>query len=278
MGGRIEYLLSGAATLQPDLAHFFRGIGVPTIEGYGLTETTAPLVGGRPGSLVAGSVGRPLPGSTVGIASNGEVLAKGMGVISGYRNPAHNDGAFLDGFFRTGDLGSLGEDGSLTLRGRLKNLVVMSTGRKVSPEPWEQAVEARPLVAHAVLVGNDRKFLVGIVVIDAESIALRDPAISADGWSATVVQGVTECVDPGLLSELSLAVDEANSHVKATDQVRSWRAVALATDLLDEFVTPTMKLKRGVVIDRLSPLIAELYLQSDAAQSTDTGTTRGWKA
>jgi len=172
----------------------------------------------------------------------------------------------------------LGEDGSLTLRGRLKNLVVMSTGRKVSPEPWEQAVEARPLVAHAVLVGNDRKFLVVVVFIDAESIALRDPAISADGWSATVVQGVTECVDPGLLSELSLAVDEANSHVKATDQVRSWRAVALATDLLDEFVTPTMKLKRGVVIDRLSPLIAELYLQSDAAQSTDTGTTRGWKA
>lgn len=258
MGGRIEYLLSGAATLPPSLALFFRGIGVPTIEGYGLTETTAPLTGGRPGALVAGSVGTPLPGNTVGIASNGEVLAKGIGVFNGYRNPAHNADAFLDGYFRTGDLGSLSADGSLTLNGRLKHIIVTSTGRTVAPGRWEHPIEAHPLVAHAILIGTDRRYLTGIVLLDAEAIAARPPHAEPER-SETGVAGVQRCTDPQVLREIGSAVEEANALVTPTDRAQHWCALILETDRMEEFLTPTMKLKRGLLIEDLAPVVDDLY-------------------
>lgn len=264
MGGRIDYLLSGAATLKPELARFFRGIGVPIIEGYGLTETTAPLTGGRPGSLVAGSVGRPLPGNEVRIGSNGEVLAKGLGVFAGYRDPAHNDAAFLDGYFRTGDLGSLAADGSLTLSGRLKHVIVTSTGRTVSPEPWEAEVETEPLVMHAALVGTDRPFLTALLVIDPDAatewFASRGAAVPAE----LLHDGVTVLdIDAPVYREFHTALDaaitEANATVSPSERVQYWRAVTVGEDSLPEFVTPTMKLKRQALLDEFEPAIEKLY-------------------
>lgn len=259
MGNRIEYLLSGAATLQPDLARFFRGIGVPIIEGYGLTETTAPLTGGRPGSLAAGNVGTPLPGNRVRIADNGEVLASGVGVFAGYTDASRNTEAFVDGFFRTGDLGSLSRDGALTLRGRLNDVIVTSTGRTISPEPWEQALEAHPLVAHAVLVGTDRPFLTALLVIDAEATTewfrRRGETPPAD----LAASGIAVCANTDLSAELSAAVTEANAAVPPSERAQYWRLVTVGAGRADEFVTPTMKLKRRALTDALSPTIDELY-------------------
>ncbi len=259
MGGRIDYLLSGAATLRPELARFFRGIGVPVIEGYGLTETTAPLTGGRPGSLVAGSVGTPLPGNAVRIADSGEVLAKGVGVFAGYRNPVHTEQAFVDGYFRTGDLGSLAPDGTLTLRGRLKHVIVTSTGRTVSPESWEQTVEQHPLVAHAALVGTDRPYLTALVVIDTEAATawFRDRGDAPA--RALTEDGLVVCADGRLTEEISTAIHRANAAVSPSERVQAWEAVVIGEDRASEFVTPTMKLKRQALLDEAASITDGLY-------------------
>ncbi|MEO6943839.1 MAG: AMP-binding protein, partial [Lacisediminihabitans sp.] len=172
VGGRIDYILSGGATLDAELSLFFRGAGVPIIEGYGLTETTAPFTGNLPGSIWSGTVGRPLPGLTVRISDAGEVLARGIGVFEGYRNPKHNLGAFVDGFFRTGDLGHLDEQGRLILRGRLKDVIVTSNGKTIVPTVWGNAVASDPLVSHAVMVGEGRPYLSALLVLDPEEVEL----------------------------------------------------------------------------------------------------------
>ena len=259
MGDRIDYLLSGAATLQPELARFFRGIGVPIIEGYGLTETTAPLTGGRPGALAAGSVGTPLPGNRVRIADSGEVLASGIGVFAGYTDPARNAGAFVDGFFRTGDLGSLGPDGALTLHGRMNHVIVTSTGRTVSPEPWEQAVEAHPLVAHAVLLGTDRPFLTAVLVLDTEAATEWFRRRGETSPAELSSPGLAVLADARLTVELSTAITAANATVPPSERAQYSRLVSIGADRADDFVTPTMKLKRQALIDALRPTIDELY-------------------
>lgn len=259
MGSRIEYLLSGAATLQPELARFFRGIGVPVIEGYGLTETTAPLTGGRPGSLIAGNVGRPLPGNAVKIAHTGEVLAKGVGVFAGYRDQAQNEAAFVDGYFRTGDLGKLHADGSLSLHGRLKHVIVTSTGYTVSPETWEQAVEAHPLVAHATLVGTDRPYLTALIVLEPEATAAWCTANGVPTPSELEASGLTVCNNAHLTAELTGTLAAANALVSPSQRVQYWRTINIGNDALEQFITPTMKLKRQALVDALQPVVDELY-------------------
>lgn len=257
MGGQLEYLLSGAATLQPELALFFRGIGAPVIEGYGLTETTAPLAGGRPGDVRAGSVGRPLPGNSVAIGPGGEVLARGVGVFAGYRDPEHTAAAFADGYFRTGDLGSLDEDGALTLHGRAKNVIITSTGRTVSPETWEQSVEAHPWVAHAVLVGTDRPYLTGIVVLDTEALASTPHAVSEPVGSEI---GILDLAAGSAVHDaIEDAVALANATRSPSDRAQRWRAVVLPAAQPERFVTPTMKLRRGELLAAGSALIDDLY-------------------
>lgn len=263
MGGRIDYLLSGAATLRPELASFFRGVGVPVIEGYGLTETTAPLTGGRPGHLVAGSVGPPLPGNSVRISDNGEVLARGVGVFAGYRNPAHNADAFIDGYFRTGDLGWLSADGSLTLVGRLKHVIVTSTGRTVSPESWEQTVETHPLVAYAVLVGTDRPYLTALLVIDAEAATEWFRERGDAPPTALQESGISVCRDGRLTEQLSSVVDQANGRTLPSEKVNAWAAIFVGSEQLAEFVTPTMKLKRQLLVQEAADAIEELYRARD---------------
>ncbi|MDI6022146.1 AMP-binding protein [Leucobacter sp. UT-8R-CII-1-4] len=261
MGDQIEYLLSGAATLDPELSLFFRGIGVPVIEGYGLTETTAPLVGGRPGNLRAGTVGTPLPGNTVAISSTGEVLAKGVGVFAGYYRSEQDADAFFEGYFRTGDLGSIDETGSLTLRGRAKNVIVTSTGRTISSEPWELAVEAEECVAHAVLIGTDRPYLVGIAIIENELATHidRDTERSAKPQTNTSTDSIQLCHDQMLLRRVDAAIERANELLVPADRAKRWQTIMLSPDQLEKWVTPTMKLKRGALITALEPMLDELY-------------------
>lgn len=261
MGDRVEYLLSGAATLNPELSLFFRGIGVPVIEGYGLTETTAPLVGGRPGNLRAETVGTPLPGNTVAISSTGEVLAKGAGVFAGYYRPEDNTDAFFEGYFRTGDLGSIDETGALTLRGRAKNVIVTSTGRTISSEPWELAVEAEECVAHAVLIGTDRPYLVGVAIVENDLATPLDcdAERSADPSTITSTDNIQLCHDHTLLRRVDAAIERANELSVPADRAKRWQTIMLSPEQLEKWVTPTMKLKRGALITALEPMLDDLY-------------------
>jgi long-chain acyl-CoA synthetase len=195
----------------------------------------------------------------VRIAENGEVLAQGVGVFAGYRNEAHNAEAFIDGYFRTGDLGSLGPDGVLSLSGRLKHVIVTSTGRTVSPEAWEQTVERHPLVSHAALVGTDRPYLTALVVIDTEAATewFRD---RGDAPARALGQsGVTVCADGRLTEEISDAIEQANAAVSPSERVQAWSAVVIGEDRASEFITPTMKLKRQALLDEGGTIIDGLY-------------------
>lgn len=263
LGGRVDYLLSGAAALDGELSLFFRGIGVPVIEGYGLTETTAPLTGHLPGAIRSGSVGVPMPGTTVRISEDGEVLARGIGVFRGYRNPANDAEAFVDGFFRTGDLGSLDEDGHLTLHGRVKDVIVTSGGKTVSPEDWERFVERDPLVAHAMVVGEGKPYLGGVVLLDPESVAawaqrhgisdLGPLQLPADG-------GVVEVEDSRLVAAIGAVVAAANARLAASEQVRSFALVLADLSEAGGAVTPTLKLKRAAIAAQVRHIVDRLYL------------------
>ncbi|MGS0562279.1 AMP-dependent synthetase/ligase [Microbacterium aurugineum] len=258
MGGRVGYILSGGAALDTDLSLFFRGIGVPVIEGYGLTETTAPLTGNLPGRISSGSVGAPLPGLTVRISDEGEVLARGLGVFGGYRNPTHDEGAFIDGFFRTGDMGRLDEQGRLILEGRLKDVIVTSNGKTIVPTRWESAVEAHPLVSHAVMVGEGKPYLSALLVLDPEQARAW---AAAEGTSIPLAapSDIRAVNDPTLRAHLQHTVDAANALVARSEQVRRFSVVF--ADLDDRgLVTPTMKLKRSVVLDRAALTVDDLYL------------------
>ena len=265
VGGRLDYLLSGAAALDAELSLFFRGLGLPVIEGYGLTETTAPLTGNMPGAISAGTVGVPMPGTTVRISDRGEVLARGVGVFAGYRRPADNQDAFTDGYFRTGDLGELDELGRLTLKGRIKDVIVTAGGKTVTPAIWEGYVEGDPLVAHAVMVGEGKPYLGGLVLLDPESVtawAERQGIADLAGLRIPDDGGTIQIEDARLLSTIGTAVSAANAKLARSEQVRKF--VLLLADLSEAngMVTPTMKLKRTAFTERARHIVENLYAES----------------
>ena len=262
VGGRLDCLLSGAGALDAELSLFFRGLGLPVIEGYGLTETTAPLTGNLPGAIRSGSVGVPMPGTTLRISGEGEVLARGVGVFAGYRSEADNEGAFVDGFFRTGDLGELDSQGRLTLNGRIKDVIVTAGGKTVTPSIWEGYVEGDPLVAHAVMVGEGKPYLGGLVLLDPESLAAwaeREGIADLAGLQIPDDGGAVQIEDARLLSVVGKVVSAANSRLARSEQVRKF--VLLLADLNEShgMVTPTMKLKRTVFTERARHFVEHLY-------------------
>lgn len=262
VGGRLDYLLSGAAALDAELSYFFRGIDLPVIEGYGLTETTAPLTGNLPGSVKSGSVGFPMPGTTIRLSDDGEVLARGVGIFSGYTNSSDNKDAFTDGFFRTGDLGEFDEQGRLTLKGRIKDVIVTANGKTISPTIWEGYVENDPLIAHAVMVGEGKPFLGGLVLLDPESIqewATREGITHVARLRIPDDGGAIEIEDERLREAIVKAVGAANAKIARSEQVRKF--VVLLTDLSESngIITPTMKLKREKFIERSSFFVEKIY-------------------
>ncbi|WP_411266188.1 AMP-dependent synthetase/ligase [Arthrobacter sp. AFG7.2] len=264
VGGRLGYLLSGAAALDAELSLFFRGLGLPVVEGYGLTETTAPLTGNLPGAITAGTVGVPMPGTTVRISDQGEVLARGVGVFSGYRNQADDAAAFADGYFRTGDLGGLDEQGRLTLKGRIKDVIVTAGGKTVTPAIWEGYVEGDPLVAHAVMVGEGKPYLGGLVLLDPESVtawAEREGIADLAGLRIPHDGGAVRIDDARLLGAIGKAVSSANAKLARSEQVRKF--VLLLADLSEAngMVTPTLKLKRGAFTERARHFVDTLYTE-----------------
>ncbi|MBM6592172.1 AMP-dependent synthetase/ligase [Brevibacterium sp. RIT 803] len=171
MGNNVSAAVSGGGPLGAHLGHFFRGVGLVVLEGYGLTETTAPITVNVPEKSKIGTVGVPLPGVSVAIAPDGEILAKGVPVFREYwNNPEATDKEFHDGWFATGDLGSLDEDGYLTISGRKKELIVTSSGKNIAPAPLEDALRRHPLIGQPVVVGDNRKFISALIFLDSEML------------------------------------------------------------------------------------------------------------
>ncbi|CAH0265659.1 Long-chain-fatty-acid--CoA ligase FadD15 [Arthrobacter sp. Bi26] len=254
-GGQLRYTVSGASALSSNDAHFFRGAGIPVLEGYGLTETTAPCTANTPARTKVGTVGIPVPGTTVRVADDGEILVKGIGVFKGYHaNEAANAEAFVDGFFRTGDLGSLDEDGFLTITGRKKDLLVTAGGKNVAPGPLEEKIREHQLVGQAVVVGDGRPFVSALVNLDPEGLhnwcTARKVPVMAPGEAAA---------DESVRASIQGAIDEANLLVSKAESIRSF--VILDADFTVEsgHLTPSLKLKRAAVVRDYAEHINRIY-------------------
>jgi long-chain acyl-CoA synthetase len=256
MGGQVAYAVSGGAPLGARLGHFFRGIGVTILEGYGLTETSAPSTVNLPTAIKIGSVGRPMPGTTIRIAGDGEVLVRGSQVFAGYwKNPAATAEVLQDGWLSTGDIGELDRDGYLRITGRKKELIVTAGGKNVAPAVLEDRLRAHPLVSQCIVVGDQRPFIGCLVTLDVEALPgwLKSKGRAADTSPAELVD------DPELRAELQTAVDDANKAVSKAEAIRSF--AVLPGDWTEEGgqLTPSLKLKRSVVLKEWAAAVDELY-------------------
>jgi long-chain acyl-CoA synthetase len=256
MGGKVEAAISGGAPLGARLGHFFRGIGINILEGYGLTETTAGATLNLTASQKVGSVGRPLPGTTIKIAEDGEVLIKGEIIMKGYwQNDAANQEVFTqDGYFRSGDLGAIDSDGYLTIIGRKKELIVTSGGKNVAPAVLEDRLKSHPLISQCLVVGDNKPFIGALITIDAEAIKSWITANKKDG--ATVKELVH---DPDLNAVVQTAVDDANKAVSRAESIRKFAILPTDFTIADGQLTAKMSVKRHVVQNQFAKEIESIY-------------------
>ena len=254
-GGGVRYTVSGASPLSPFLAHFFRGAGIVVLEGYGLTESTAPLTVNPVGLVKIGTVGRPMPGTRIRIAEDGEIMAQGVGIFKDYRNnPEATAGAFTDGWFGTGDLGEIDDDGYLTVTGRKKDLIVTAGGKNVAPTPLEERIREHVIVDQAVLIGDDKPFVGAIIALDPEG--LKTFSASELGGEISPEDAVE---DERIRTVLQKQVDYANELVSRAEGVRKFIVTNESFDESSGRLTPSLKLRRSVVLDDFADRIAELY-------------------
>ncbi|OLR89912.1 AMP-dependent synthetase/ligase [Actinokineospora bangkokensis] len=257
LGGKAQYAISGGAALGMRLTHFFRGVGVKVLEGYGLTETTAAATVNHPDRIKPGTVGQPLPGTAVRISEDGEVLLKGGQVFHGYwRNEqATADALDADGWFATGDLGSLDADGFLKITGRKKEILVTSGGKNVAPAVIEDRIASHPLVAQAMVVGDGQKYIAALITIDPEFFAHWKKGAGKDAGAS-----VADLVDdPDLIAEVQQAVDEGNLAVSKAESVRRFRILATEFSPETGHLTPSLKLKRNVIMKDFGAEVDALY-------------------
>ncbi|MGB7818220.1 MAG: AMP-binding protein [Ornithinibacter sp.] len=255
MGGKVEYAVSGGAPLGTRLGHFFRGIGVTILEGYGLTETTAPATVNQPDALRIGSVGQPLPGVDIRIADDGEICIRGINVFHAYHsNETATAEAIRDGWFHTGDIGELDDDGFLRITGRKKEILVTAGGKNVAPAVLEDRLRAHPLVSQCIVVGDGQPFIAALVTLDADMYP---------GWAANhgleAVPFAAARTNEQILAEIQLAVDDANTAVSRAESIRKF--AILDADFTEEsgHLTPSLKLKRNVVMRDFEDEVAALY-------------------
>jgi long-chain acyl-CoA synthetase len=257
LGGQCRGAISGGAPLGERLAHFFRGVGVTVYEGYGLTETSPAAAVNLASAIRIGTVGRPLPGVTIRIAEDGEILVSGAIVFSGYWNHAQATAEVLDadGWLRTGDLGELDTGGFLRITGRKKEIIVTAAGKNVAPAVLEDRVRAHPLVSQCIVVGDRQPFVAALVTIDEEALP---------GWLASKDRPTTATAaelrdDPQLRAEVQAAVDDANRAVSHAEAIKVFRILDRDFTEAKGELTPTLKVKRSVVEKEYGNEIAAIY-------------------
>ena len=247
MGGHVRYAVSGGAPLGTRLGHFYRGIGVIVLEGYGLTETTAPATVNVPEKVKIGTVGTPLPGVGIRIAEDGEILIQGVNVFTGYHNNATASAeALQDGWFHTGDIGELDDDGYLKITGRKKEILVTAGGKNVAPAVLEDRLRAHPLVSQCIVVGDQKPFIAALITLDDEML----PTWAKNNGLPALTMDQARKSD-AVLAELQKAVDDANTAVSKAESIRKF--TVLPGDFTEEngYLTPSLKLKRNIVMQRL---------------------------
>jgi long-chain acyl-CoA synthetase len=256
VGGRVVAAVSGSAPLGDRLGHFFRGAGLPVLEGYGLTETSAGITVNTLDAQRIGSVGRPVPGHSVRIADDGEILIKGPNVFRGYwKNDTATAEAVTDGWFHTGDIGELDDAGFLTITGRKKELIVTAGGKNVAPAVLEDRLRAHPLVSQCMVVGDGKPFIAALVTVDAEALPGWLERAGKDKGAA-----LADLVDdPDLRAAIGEAVADANLAVSRAEQIREFRILPVDFSESGGEMTPTMKVKRAVVADKYADDIAGIY-------------------
>lgn len=255
MGGQLAYSVSGGAPLGERLGHYYRGVGLRILEGYGLTETTAPTSVNRPGLTKIGTVGPAFPGTSLRVDESGELFIGGGHVFRGYHNqPELTAEVLQDGWFRTGDLGTLDSDGYLSITGRKKEIIVTAGGKNVAPAVLEDRLRAYPLVSQVVVVGDQRPFIGALVTLDPEMLP---------GWLAMhglPPMSVAEAaVDPTVRAGIDAAVTRANQAVSRAESIR--KIAVLTTDFTEQngYLTPSLKVKRPLVIKDFAGTVDELY-------------------
>ena len=256
LGGNCRAAISGGAPLGARLGHFYRGVGLTIYEGYGLTETSAAITVNRVDGLKVGSVGKLLGGNSMRINDDGELLVRGGVVFGGYwHNQTETDAVFSDGWFHTGDLGAIDDNGFLTIVGRKKEIIVTAGGKNVAPALLEDRLRAHPLISQALVVGDAQPFIAALITIDPEAFP---------GWKTRNGKDTGASVgdlaeDPDLTAEVELAVKEANQAVSHAESIRKFRI--LPVDFTEDTgeLTPTLKVKRKVVAEKFASDIEALY-------------------
>ena len=256
MGGRVEAAISGGAPLGVRLGHFYRGAGVTILEGYGLTETTAGATLNLTGAHRVGSVGRPIPGTSIKIAEDGEVLIRGAIVMRGYwQNDAANAETFdSDGWFKSGDLGKLDDEGFLYIVGRKKEIIVTAGGKNVAPAVLEDRLRAHPLVSQCLVVGDNQPFIAALVTIDQDALKGWVTIHKKDGASMADLAN-----DPDLIAVIQTAVDEANKAVSKAESIRKFTILTTDFTIAGGHLTQKLSIKRHVVAKEFAKEIDQLF-------------------
>ncbi|WP_411720861.1 AMP-dependent synthetase/ligase [Mycetocola sp.] len=256
MGGNVEYAVSGSAPLGPRLGHFFHSLGIEILEGYGLTETTAPATVGRPGKTPIGTVGPAMPGVSVRTLDDGEIEVKGINVFKEYwRNPEATAESFHGEWFRTGDLGSFDPEGNLTITGRKKEIIVTAAGKNVAPAALEDPIRANPVVGQVVVVGDQRPFISALITLDPEMLPTwlgnngQEPSLSLEDAAK----------NPAVLAEIQRAIDAANSKVSRAESIRKFAILPMEFTEASGHLTPKMSIKRHVILQDFASKIDDLY-------------------
>jgi long-chain acyl-CoA synthetase len=256
MGGKLQYAISGGAPLGTRLGHFFKAIGVTVLEGYGLTETTAPATISRTKSAKIGKVGLPLPGTAVRIADDGEIWLSGHNIMRGYwRNESATAEVLKDGWFATGDIGNLDEAGFLSITGRKKELLITAAGKNVAPAVLEDPLRAHPLIGQAVVIGDQKPFISAIISLDSEMLPIWLANHGGDNTMSLAQAAKSELVH----AAVQKAVDEVNLLVSRAESIRKFEIIDSELSEASGHLTPSLKIKRAAVLNDFAKQVEHIY-------------------
>ncbi|MGN7858989.1 AMP-dependent synthetase/ligase [Microbacterium sp. 22303] len=268
MGGNIQYAISGSAPLGARLGHFFHSLGVVILEGYGLTETTAPATVNLADKSKIGTVGPALPGVGIRLADDGEIEVRGVNVFKEYwNNPEATEAAFHDGWFRTGDLGSFDDEGFLTITGRKKEIIVTAGGKNVSPAALEDPIRANPIVGQVVVVGDQKPFIAALVTLDPEML----PTWLANNGLPADMSLADAATNDAVRAEVQRAIDVANTRVSRAESIRKFTILPSEWTEASGHLTPKLSIKRNVIMKDFAPQVAAIYNETTATTTVPLG-------
>jgi len=260
LGGRVKYAVSGSAPLGSRLGHFYKALHVKVLEGYGLTETTAPATVNRPEKFKIGTVGPAMPGVSIRIADDGEVLVKGINVFDGYwKNDKATSETFDGEWLQTGDIGSLDDDGYLTITGRKKELIVTAGGKNVAPSYLEDPIRSDPLISQVVVVGDQKPYIAALITLDSEML----PVWLANNKLDARMSVADAAKHPSVIAQVQSAIDRANARVSRAESIRKFTILPVEFTEASGHLTPKMSIKRAVIMKDFANDIEALYTHED---------------